>query len=210
MATESITNRRNSERRVDKLTAKARMTVGTLKRTVGMSAAKRFLERNKYTDELVQDMLQNSVERRLIRRRGDIRAGRLYSKRENSDEVDAFGSLTVDEIKLLYRLRAASDTQNVTFRFSDCPPQFSRFGFVQRGPRGAQITERGRSTLLHWTRAQALFAVLCGQGMHGFDESVQSWLLINRFVEIGHDGAVATARGEGWLEGRRKTLIALR
>jgi hypothetical protein len=203
-----IENRRDTERRVDKITMKARIIVGTLKRTIGANAAKRYLEKNGYSAELIHDMMLSSVERRGSRRRADNRPARVHAKPVNIREEEV-GLLTADDILFLYRLRLANNSDGIFIRLSDCPGQFARFGLMEPGPRGARITERGHSTLLHWTRAKALLSVSRGQGLIACDESVYTWLKDNRFIETRNDEIVTTARGTGWLEVRLKILNRL-
>lgn len=209
MPARQLLNRRTNERRVDKVTMKARRMVSTLKRTIGTNAARRFLEKNGYGLEFVQDMMTNSVERRCARRRADGDPVRTESQRVNPRPMrkgDISGPLGAAELKALYQLRSANDSENVFIRVCDCPPQFVRFGFMESGPQGARITERGRATLLHWTRARALLAVSRGQGLDGVENSIGTWLSSNRFIERLGTEVVITARGAEWLETRRRTL----
>ena len=167
MPAKPLPNRRTNERRVDNITMKARTMVGTLKRTIGTSAARRFLEKNGYGADLVHDMMTSSVERRCSRRRADGYTVRTKPQRANPQpmrKADISGPLGAEELKALYQLRSANDSENVFIRVCDCPPQFVRFGFMEPGPRGARITERGRATLLHWTRAKGIACRLAWAG----------------------------------------------
>lgn len=133
-------NRRDSERRADKITMKARIIVGTLKRTIGANAAKRYLEKNGYSAKLIHDMMLSSVERRSSSRRAENRPARVQAKSANIQEGEV-GQLKADDILFLYRLRLANDSDGIFIRVSDCPGQFARFGLMEPGPRGAQITD---------------------------------------------------------------------
>jgi hypothetical protein len=209
MPAKPLPNRRTNERRVDKITMKARTMVGTLKRTIGTSAARRFLEKNGHGADLVQDMMISSVERRCSSRRADGYTVRTKPQRANPQpmrKADISGPLGAEELQALYQLRSANDSENVFIRVCDCPPQFVRFGFMEPGPRGARITERGRATLLHWTRARALLAVSRGQGIAAFENSIETWLYLNRFIERSGTEVVITARGAEWLETCQRTL----
>lgn len=209
MLPKSTENRRHTERRIDKKTTKVRVMVGTLKRTISANAAKRYLEQNGYSADAVETMLLSSIERRLARRRADNRPARFQSKKEKIRSLPddkSFSPLTADEIKLLYQLRSANDSDGVVIRIRDCPPKFARFGLMEQGATGPCITQRGRAILLHWTRAQALRLISCGQKVDVFEKSIQTWLENNHFIEIGDGGLVATPRGTGWLETRLKTL----
>lgn len=48
---------------------KGHLTAGALRTTVGQNEAKRYLERNGYSEEVVREILQNTTERRMARRR---------------------------------------------------------------------------------------------------------------------------------------------
>jgi hypothetical protein len=97
-------------------------------------------------------MLLSSVERRLARRRADNRPARFQSKKEKirlfpGDK--SFSPIPADEIKMLYQLRSANDSDGVVIRIRDCPPKVARFGLMEQGARGPRITQRGRAILLH-------------------------------------------------------------
>lgn len=207
-----ISNRRRAERRVDKTVMKARLTAGALRRTVGQNEAKRYLERNGYSNEVICDILQNSTERRAARRRSDPRPARFQSARHSGAvpiASDIFDPLTGEEIQLLFRLRSATDSGTNAIRVTDYPARFAHFGLMELNIHGARITERGRTVLLHWTRVKALLAISIGHGMQAYDDAVQIWLENNRFIVLTSDGLVATPRGLEWLATHTKTLEEL-
>lgn len=205
-------NRRRVERRIDKTAMKARLTAGALKRTIGENAAKRYLERNGYDDHAIREMLQSPAERRNARRRSDPRPARFQTARHSgtsSAANDAFDPLTAQDIRLLFRLRWATDSGTADVRVSDYPARFAHFGLMELGKHGAHITERGRAALLQWSRAKALLAISQGQGLPVYDDSVQVWLENNRFIANADDSLIATSRGLEWLALHKKSLPEL-
>lgn len=210
MTSKSTENRRSIERRVDKMTMKTRMIVGTLKRTIGASAARRYLEKNGYSDEVIHDMMLSSIERRALHRRTDNRPSRFQQASIRIiREDESFSSLTAEEIKLLYGLCTANDSEGVFIRMCDLPAKFARFGLVVQGTRGARITLRGRTALRHWSRARTLYAISLGKGTGPYEDAAHTWLRNNRFIDILDTGLGATPRGLEWLEPRRKILNEL-
>jgi hypothetical protein len=211
MTLKTAENRRNTERRLDKITKKARVVAGTLKRTAGISAAKRYLRQNGFSTEMIHDMMLGSLERRKSRRRADKSPARLQSKKANtlifSEENLSF--LTPGEIRLLYELRSANDTEHAFIRISDLPQKFVRFGLVSQGACGARITLRGHTTLRHWTRARALHSIFCGKVTEASEDEAHIWLKINDFIDVIDKQLVATKRGAVWLENRLSTLNEL-
>lgn len=207
-----ISNRRNVERRVDKITMNARLTAGALRRTAGQNEAKRYLERNEYSEEVIREILQSTTERRMARRRSDSRPARFQSA-EHSGMVstvnNVFEPLTGKEIQLLFRLRWVTDSGATNIRVTDYPARFAHFGLMELNANGVRITEWGRKELLHWTRARELLAISLGQGMEVYDEHVQIWLKDNRFILVTSDGVVATPRGREWLATHKKMLEGL-
>lgn len=205
-------NRRRAERRVDKTAMKARLTAGALRRTVGQNEAKRYLERNGYSDKVISDILQNSTERRTARRRSDLRPARFQSARHSGTAPipsGVFDPLTGKEIQFLFRLRSATDSGPGEIRVTDYPARFAHFGLMELNIHGARITERGRTVLLHWTRVKALLAISIGHGMQVYDGPFQIWPENNRFIVLTSDGLVATPRGLEWLATHTKTLEEL-
>lgn len=210
--TMNLRDRRTAERRVDKTTMKVRLTAGALRRTVGLNVAKRYLERNGYSDASIDELMQGKPERRTVRRRFDNQPARFQattSLRNTAAASEVFEPLTGQEIHLLFRLRWATDSGSTEIRASDFPPRFAHFGLMESGSFGIRITERGRAALLHWTRAKALFAVSQGIGMHVYDEAVQTWPENNRFIAVTEDGVTATPRGLEWIASHMKTLTEL-
>lgn len=205
-------DRRNAERRVDKTTMKARITAGALRRTVSLTAAKRYLERNGYSAECIEEMTQGRPERRTSRRRLHNVPARFQASRSSRGAMpssDVFDPLTAKEIRLLFRLRWATDSGSTNIRVSDFPSRFAHFGLMESGPFGSRITERGRATLLQWTRAKALYAISQGVGVRVYDEPVQTWLEDNRFIITTAEGVSATGRGLEWIANHVKTLTEL-
>lgn len=207
-----ISNRRRAERQVDKPAMKARLTAGALRRTVGQNEAKRYLERNGYSDEVISDILQNCKERRIARRRSDPRPARFQAAIHSGTVPtanDVFDPLTGKELQELIRLRLATDSGASEIRVTDYPARFSHFGLMELNSHGARITERGRTVLLHWTRAKTLLAISIRQEVQVYDGPVQIWLENNRFIVLTSEGLVATPRGLEWLATHTKTLAEL-
>lgn len=200
---------RRAERQVDKTVMKARLTAGALRRSIGPNEAKRYLERNGYSNEVICDILQNSTERRIARRRSAPRPARFQSARHSAsvpDASDVFDPLTKKEIQLLFGLRLATDSSASEIRVTDYPAHFAHFGLMELNIHGTRITERGRTVLLHWTRVKALLAISIGHGMQVHDVRVQIWLENNRFIVLTSDGLVATPRGLRWIATHTETL----
>jgi hypothetical protein len=209
MPTRPVEDRRTHVRRIDKITMKARAMVATLKRTIGPNAARRYLAQNDYDDQIAHDMMLCSMERRSSRRRVDDHVARLKSRNTAGSlkgKQEIFGSLTSDDIKALYLIDAANASDEVFIRISDCPPQFIRFGLIELGLHGARTTERGRATLLHWTRARILHATSRGQVMNNEADNVHTWLINNRFTEVTGAQLSITPRGTEWLKTRLDTV----
>lgn len=212
MTTKSAENRRTGERRVDKITMKARIMARTLKRTIGASAAQRYLEKSGYSGEVIHDMMSSGAERRGSRRRAENRPARFQYKQANiriNQEDGSFRPLNAEDIGLLYQLRLANDSESVFIRICDLPAKFVRFALIDQGPRGARITKRGLTILHHWTRAKALRAICSGEVVEPFEDGVKTWLKNNRFIDIVDEALVVTPRGVEWLETRLKTLTEL-
>jgi hypothetical protein len=201
-------DRRGGERRIDKLAGQIRLKFLSLKRTIGLAAARGYLARNGYSPESIESMAL-SKERRKQRRRftnGMPRAGRPAPVEQDASMATA---LVAEDIALLYKLRWETDAGVGGLRLCDCPPRFSQYGFVAEGPQGApRITERGRAWLLLWTRAKALIDISQACGVAHYSDDVQAWLEANRFVSASDQGLKITARGQAWLEINMPALTA--
>lgn len=203
---------RKIDRRIDKFAAKVRVRVGTLKRTIGIDTARRYLQQNGYEQGTVESLLSDSKERRLSKRRLQVRIpfGRSSRNAPAAPAKDRIADdLQPEDLKLLYRLRLSLDAGAGVVRLVDCPSLFAQFGLVEQCRSGVRITERGRATLLRWTRAKTLWDLSRGRDFSAYDEETENWLLTNHFVAVVDHKRIATRRGQEWLVPYVKTLGAM-
>lgn len=207
-----LNDMRKVDRRIDKSAAKIRVRVAALKRTIGIDTARRYLEQNGYEHETVESLLSDTRERRLSKRRLQVRTAFGRSSR-NAAPVDAkdriVDDLQPEDLKLLYRLRLSSDADAGSVRLVDCPPMFAQFGLIEQSHSGNRITERGRATLLRWTRAKTLWDLSRGRDFGAYDKETDDWLVTNHFVAVVDHKRIATPRGQEWLAPYLKTLNAM-
>lgn len=209
MSLDENNNRRNQDRRIDRIAAQIRLKFQSLKRAIGLDAASRYLARNGYSPASIES-LALSKERRKTRRRSTAGPAESIVPSREQHDAPAATMMVAEDIALLYKLRWETDAGVDGLRPCDCPARFSQYGFMTEGQNGAaRITGRGREWLLLWTRAKALLDIAQHRGVPRYSDDVQAWLESNRFVSSGEDGLVATARGLMWIETNVPTLTAL-